>query len=105
MPYSIKLDGREYNTDDLTLDECIALEKELDRSWVAIVPLRSATDCRAVMRAFLLRDRSPEEADAFLSKLSAGKALRSVNVVDSDLPDEYEDGLPKAEGESETTTS
>ena len=104
MPYRITLDGKDYNTDDLTLDEAIAVEKVTGNSWSVVVPLRSATDCKAVMRAFLLRDRTPEEADAFLSKLSAGKALRAVEVVPDDLPDEYEGGFPKAEGESETTT-
>lgn len=112
MPYSVKIDGKVYNTDDLTLDECIEVEKyvrrldpEAPRTWGSLMPLRSAVDCKAVMRVFLLRERTPAEADAFLSTLTAGKAVDAVDKVEDDLPDEYEDGLPKAEGEPETTTS
>lgn len=105
MPYEVVVEGKKYRTDDLTLDEAIAIDVETKSTWGAILPLRSASDAKAVIRAFLLRDRTPEEAEAILSTFTAGKAVQAINPVADDLPDEYEDGLPKAEDGQETSTS
>lgn len=105
MAFEITIEGEAYRTDDLTLDEAVAVEKATGTSWLYINPLRSAADCRALMVAFLCRTRSKGDAEAIVQKLGMRQAIDAVKRVEQDLPDEYEDGLPKAVGDPSTPTS
>ncbi len=105
MPYSISIEGQVFNTDDLTLDEAISCEKATGEGWLYINPFRSAAHCKAIMVAFLRRSLTEDQALAIVDKLTITTALKAVKRVEDDLPDEFEDGLPKAEDGPETTTS
>lgn len=105
MAFQITIEGEVFRTDDLTLDEAVAVEKATGTSWLYINPLRSAGDCRALMVVFLSRKRSKAEAEAYVKGLSMAAGIAAVQTVEEDLPDEYEDGLPKAAGGPSTPTS
>lgn len=103
MPFRVTVEGESFVVDDLTLDEAIAIEKALDTTWAYINPLRSAEHCRAIMQAFLARTRSVEEAAKIVGGMSIKAATEAVeHVPEDDLPDEFEDGLPKAAGGTST---
>jgi hypothetical protein len=102
VPYRVTVDGESFLTDDLTIDEAIAVEKATGTSWVYINPLRSADDCKAIMVAFLSRSRPKAEAEAAAGALTIRDVLKAVEQVPDDLPTEYEDGLPKAEAGTST---
>ncbi len=109
MPFIVKLGDKEFNTDYLTIDEAKAIEKETRRTWGTINPFRSAEDCQAIMVTFL--SRSTEEGglgdrDAAVKKvgkMSVKEALAALSAVDDDLPEEFEDGLPKGKTDSVAT--
>lgn len=104
MGYRITLDGEDHRTDDMSLDEAVAVEKATGTSWLYLDPVRSAEQCRAFMVVFLSRKRSADEAEAFVAGLGMTEALAAVSKVDDDLPEEYEGGIPKAAGAPETTS-
>jgi hypothetical protein len=105
MPFQVTFGGRSWRTDDLTLDEAIAIEKVSGRSWMQINPFVSAEDCKAVMVAFLAREMDSSAAEAKVGALSLREVLDSVDLVKDDLPEVYQDGLPKAGGGPSTTGS
>lgn len=105
MPFQVTIDDQRYLTDDLSLNEAIAVEEATGESWVYINPFRSAKHCKAIMVAFLARQMTAEEAKAKVEALSLDDAFSAIKVVDDDLPDEFEDGLPKAGDEPSTPTS
>lgn len=105
MPFQVTFGGQKWRTDELTLKEAIAIEKVTGRSWMVINPFQSAEDCKAIMVAFLSRDMDPGAAEQKVDALPLREVLDSVDVVKDDLPDVYEDGLPKAEGEDSTNGS
>ena len=98
MPFEVSFGDQKWRTDDLTLDEAIAIEKVTGRSWMQINPFASAEDCKAIIVAFLGREMDEQAAAAKVGALSLGEVLDSINVVKDDLPSEYADGLPKEEG-------
>lgn len=105
MPFVVTGPGGEkFNTDDLTIGEAEAIEAATDESWLYINPFRSAKHCRAILVAFLSRTVSPAEAEAAVKGVSVKAALDGVERVDDDLPEVFEDGLPKAEGDTSTST-
>lgn len=106
MPFEVRFGDQKWRTDDLTLDEAIAIEKATGRSWVQINPFQSARDCKAIIVAFLAREMDLVAAEAKVGALSLREVLDSVNVVGDDLPDQYADGIPKGEdGPSMTGSS
>lgn len=95
MPIRVKVPGGgSFLTDDLTLDEVINIEAETGEGWQFINPLRSGKHCKAVLTAFLARDRSVDEARATVGALTISEALGCVELADDDLPEEFEDGYP-----------
>lgn len=105
MPFEISLDGRTYSTDDLTVAEAVELEKMLSRSWRELHPAGSAQEFQAFATVCLRRDHPGEQAAKIAAEVPLGAALAAVTWKESDLPDTFEDGHPKAEGGSSTTTS
>ena len=96
MPYRVTVDGAEFTTDDLTLDEAITIEQATGTPWTQINPIRSGEHCKLVMVAFLSRTRPVDEAVKLVGAFTLREVLDSVTWVAEDLPEEYEDGLPKA---------
>lgn len=105
MAFELTLDGQVFRSDDLTIDEAVAIEKATGTSWLYLNPLRSGEVFRAMAVTFLLRDRPKADAEAYVGKLGIKAAIAAVDEVAEDLPDEYEDGLPKAGGDPSTLTS
>lgn len=103
MPFRVSFAGQDWRTDDLTLDEAIRIEAATGKSWMLINPFHSATDCKAIIVAFLARGTDEATAQAKVGSLSLREVLESVDVVKDDLPDLYQDGLPKAEDGDSTT--
>jgi hypothetical protein len=109
VPFIVKLGDKEFNTDYLTVDEAQSIEKETRRTWGTINPFRSAEDCKAIMVAFLSRPVEDgglgdhDDAVKKVGKMSVKAALAAISVADDDLPEEYEDGLPKAGTDSAST--
>lgn len=105
MPFELTIDGQVYRTDDLTIEEAAALEKECDKTWLQLNPLRSAQEFQATAAMFLRRTRAPEVAAKEAAAIRVQVAQESIRWVDDNLPTEYVDGIPKAEGSPSTTMS
>jgi hypothetical protein len=105
VPFEITIDGHVYRTDDLTIEEAVALEEECDKTWLQLNPLRSAKEFRATAALFLRRTRSPEVAAKEAASMSVKVAQESMHWVDDNLPTEFVDGIPKEGGSPSTTTS
>lgn len=97
MPFVITFDGRSFNTDDLTIDEVAVVERETNLSWLVVNPAETAMGWRAIVKAFLCREESAETVAKRLAKVKVKEAMNTVKWVEDDLPDVYEDGIPKAE--------
>lgn len=105
MPFRITIDGQSWMDDDLTLDEASVIQKATARRWAFLNPLLDADDCRAMLAAFKARAVGQAEADRWAGDLTTRAALSMIEPVkESDLPDEYDDGIPKAGGATETTS-
>lgn len=89
--------GQEWRTDDLTLDEAISIEETTGASWLEINPFRSAVHAKAIIVTFLARDMDRDAAMVKVGTASISEILDGVKAVKDDLPDVYEDGLPKVE--------
>lgn len=105
MPFELELDGHTYNTDLLRLADAVELEKMLGRTWRELNPLGSAEEFQAFALVCLRQDHPADQAAKIVDELPLGAALAAARWVEDDLPASYEDGFPKAEGESSTTTS
>ncbi len=106
MPYVISIEGGGgFNTNGLSLDEAFDIETETGRSWAHINPMVTGRDCKAILVAFLARSHGPEDAKKRVGTMSVRQVLESVRYVDDDLPEEYENGIPKAGAEPATTGS
>lgn len=105
MPFELELDGHTYNTDQLRLADAVELEKVLGRTWQELNPLRSAEEFQAFALICLRQDHPADQAAKIVDELPLGAALAAARWVGDDLPDAYEDGLPKVAGERSTITS
>jgi len=98
VPFIVTFDEQEFSTDDLTLEEAEAIETALGITWFEMNPARSAAQCRVVTAVFLARTADETEAAKRAAAVTVGQARKMVRWEKDDLPDTYEDGLPKAEG-------
>lgn len=105
MPFILTLDDGEFSTDNLTLEEAEAIEKALEITWFEMNPARSATQCRAIIAVFLARSHEETEAVKLAASITVGQARKMVRWEKDDLPDVYEDGVPKVAGARSTSTS
>ena len=103
MAIQVTFDGKTWRTDDLTLDEAVAIEKQCGVSWTNMNPYRSAEQCRAIIVAFVARNRGDDEAAKLVGAMTLAETLDAVTVADDDLPSEFEDGIPKAGAGTATT--
>jgi hypothetical protein len=106
VPIKVSFGGDTWMTDDLTLDEMVVVEEDTGATWVRFNPFLSSKHARAALIAFLARSIGRDEATRKVGALSIKEAIDCFEVVaEDDLPDVYENGLPKAEGEPATTGS
>lgn len=106
----VKVDGVEYDVEDLTLDETCRFERATGASWGELNPTQSAVQCRAILLEFYARTRSRDEAEKVVGALSTRAAVEHIVLVEAedDRPAEYRDGVPvvdpKAEPAATATT-
>lgn len=105
MPFELEIDGRKYNTDELSVSEAIELEKTLGKTWRELNPLGSAEEFQAFASICLRRDHPMEQAAKIAAELPLSVALKAARWVEDDRPDAYEDGSPKGEAEPSTISS
>lgn len=84
MPYVISFEDNHWNTDDLTLNEAIAIEEATGESWVFINPFRTARHWKAIASAFLTREMSPEDADKRIEEFSnkVGSVTEAIDATE-----------------------
>lgn len=101
MPFVVTLGDKQLRLDDLAADELqVIADKHGIKSWVDIVtaPASNGNVATELVRlaAVKLDVKAPDAI--------TGRVILDVfDYVPDDLPDEYEEGLPKAEAEAETT--
>lgn len=105
MPFELTLDGHTYNTNELLLADAVEIEKMLGKTWRELNPLGSAEEFRAFALVCLKQDHAEDVAAKIVEDMPLGAALGAARWVGDDLPEVYEDGLPKAEEDASTTTS
>jgi hypothetical protein len=112
VPLRIRVDGvGEWTTDDYTLDEMVAAEKQRDLVWSFLLQRAGAGDAECV-RALIVVWLARTEADADVAAERAGaltnRQVRVEPMEDDDRPVQYEDGLPvvdpKAAVDGQVTT-
>lgn len=105
MAIRVSFGGDSWTTDDLTLDEFAVIEEQTGAVWVNFNPFISSKHARAALTAFLARTLGRDEAASKIGGLSIKEAVACFEVVPDDLPNLYEDSIPKAEGDTETPGS
>lgn len=92
----VRVDGLEYDVEDMTLDETVQFERETGSSWTDLSPWKSALQCRSILTVFYARMRSYDEAAKVVGGLTTKDAVDHLVLVDAedDRPDVYKDGLP-----------
>lgn len=105
MPFEIEIEGRKYNTDELSVTEAIELERTLGKTWRELNPLGSAEEFQAFAAICLRRDHPVELAAKIVAELPLSVALKAARWIEDDRPDAYEDGSPKAGADRSTITS
>lgn len=105
MAIRVTFAGDSWLTDDLTLDEFVLIEEQTGASWVRFNPFISSKHARAALAAFVARTVGQDEAEKKVGALSIKEAVACFEVIKDDLPDLYEDGIPKAEGDTATPGS
>ena len=97
MPFLFTLDGKEFNSDDLTVDDAVQIEQLMDKSWLDINPILHGAAFRAMGIVFLTPHLGKDKATEYMGKLKIIETMDHVRWVgEDDLPDVYEDGIPKA---------
>lgn len=79
--------------EELTGDEIIALETLLDVRWFALEPGSKMRDTLAILATFLSRDRSEEQVEKIIKRITYKDMLdrKVVTYVDeSSLPTEFD---------------
>lgn len=103
MPFVFTVDGKKIRSDDLSLDELIAVEQSTGIGWDELNPFTSAVVCRAFLVQIHARTRSPEEAAKVVGAMSGREAARAVDVAtDDDRPIEWDNGVPLVDPKEDT---
>lgn len=106
MPFLFTLDGHEFTSDDLTVDEAVQIEELMGKSWLDINPVLHGSAFRAMAITFLSKHMDRKDAVAYVNAIKLNKVLDHVRwVEDDDLPESFEDGLPAPKAEEGTSTA
>lgn len=98
MAIRVSFAGDTWMVDDLTLDEFAVIEEQVGATWIGFNPFLSSRHARAALTAFLARSLGVDEAARKVGALSLKEAVACFEVTKDDLPEIYEEGLPKEEG-------
>lgn len=103
MPFVFTVDGRKIRSDDLTLDEIVAVEQAAGVGWYQLNPVESAVQCRAFLVQIHARTRSRDEAEKLVGGMAAREAAASIDFAeDDDRPIEFDDGMPVVDPKEDT---
>jgi hypothetical protein len=106
MPFIFNLDGHEFTSDDLTVEEAVRIEELMGKSWLDINPVLHGSAFRAMAITFLSTHMDRKDAIAFVGAIKLNKVLDHVRwVEEDDLPVEFEDGIPKSEEATDGTST
>jgi hypothetical protein len=78
MPFVFNLDGKVFNTEDLTVTELARLEDETGKTWLSINPFKSVKEFRAIAETFLLRSMDADAAKGLVSELPLHAVMSSI---------------------------
>jgi hypothetical protein len=96
--WKFAFDGHVYKQGDVTIDQWIEICDECGAGFSFVNPFRSAKDAKAIFRVLVSdqSERSREEAGKVIGAMSTDDFLALFEAVEdtSELPTEYEDGLP-----------
>ncbi|GAC1373706.1 MAG: hypothetical protein NVSMB4_00530 [Acidimicrobiales bacterium] len=98
-------DGVTHHVGSLKVREVEGLETLLGCRYVEITPLGTMRHKLAMMTVFLGRTRTEAEVEQIITDLNLDQVDDMWDVVDDDLPDSYEDGIPNLEGGPSTPMS
>ena len=77
----IRVDGLEFNSDDLLIEDVGAIEKASGESWYIANPLVSIAVGRAFLAAAMLRSgRTPDVVEKYLTTMRLGELRQGVHV-------------------------
>lgn len=109
MAFKVQIpDGSWHSTEDLTGFELRAIEKATDTPWSVLNPFREIDAYRAIVAAFAIRHGMTDvELTEWFDTRTARDLAAGLKLddADADLPELYEDGIPKAEGGPSTPSS
>lgn len=91
----MRVDDKWYSTQDLTVDECCAVEALLGETWATIAPARSSTHARALFTQLISRSKDLEEAQKIVGSWTVAEITERLKITEGDdRPVEYADGVP-----------
>lgn len=102
--FEFKYQDATYTYGSLKVREIEALEDLLDTPYVEIRPFTTMKHKLAVMAVFLRRDYDEAKVLEIIDGLDLEAVQGMWDIVEDDLPTEYEDGLPLAEAVTSTDT-
>lgn len=102
--FTFTYEEKTYTYGSLKVREIEALEDLLDTRYVEIAPFTTMRHKLAVMAVFLRRDHTEDEVAAILEGLDLDAVQGMWDVVEDDLPDVYEGGVPLVEADTSTPT-
>jgi hypothetical protein len=106
-PWQFKWDGELYNEDDLTLAQMERIERRSGARWHFIDPFHSAVMAVSVMVVMIAARTSKSEEDVE-KEVGAQKPdgfFSTYERVNRDVPDYFEDGLPRPAAARSTGSS
>jgi hypothetical protein len=103
VPFVFTVDGQKVRSDDLTLDEIVAVEQLTGVGWYQLNPVESAAQCRAFLVQIHARTRSREDAEKLVGAMTAREAAAGIDFTkDDDRPIEFDDGMPVVDPKEDT---
>ncbi len=98
-------DGTTYSVGDLKLREVEVIEEIAGAKYVDLRPFSNMKHKLAYMAVFLGRDHPPEEVERIIDEITLEEVASMWDVVDDDLPEVYDNGIPLPEGGPSTASS
>lgn len=104
MPFAVNTPGGQVRLMDLPLDAFCRIEEETDKRWIDVIvaPAMSAKCALAVYR--IACEHLDCEPEPLTPSMLVGESP-IFEMVDDDLPDVFEGGIPKSEDAQATTGS
>lgn len=104
MRFVFTYEDKTYTYGSLKVRDFEALEELLEVPYVEMRPFTVMKHKLAIMAVFLRRDFDDAKVAEIIEGLDLDTVQGMWDIVEDDLPTEYEDGLPKAEAATSTDT-